>query len=119
MTGARQSRRSPAASRALVRVQRAATELASSARFARIMDPETDGRISYSAMCGGIEAVVTSLVRDLAGCEAGDALEQAFKTVYDDDTPEARAIIERAERRASNLAASRRPLPAPSAEVPR
>lgn len=117
MAAASRPRRSPAQSRTLARVQLAAAQLASSARFARIMDPETEGRISYSAMCGGLEAVVTSLVRDLAGREAGDAFEKALKDVYDDDTPEARAIIERAERRANNLAASRRPFPATTAGV--
>jgi hypothetical protein len=59
------------------RVKQLVGEIEGCARTARTIDPSEP--FSYPAMYGGMQSVLTGLVRDLAGLEAEQLIRQAFE----------------------------------------
>lgn len=73
---------SPEAIRALV--ARIPEEIRGCGKTARNIDPKRG--FSYPAMCGGLQSVVRALVQDLAGADAAEEVEQAFRDVFGSGT---------------------------------
>jgi len=71
------------------RVQQLATEILNAARWARRIDPDTYGAISYAGMCGGLEAIIRGLIAHLGGEDAAATIAAAFGAAYDNATPDA------------------------------
>lgn len=72
------------------RVSELAAEIRRVGESARKADPQTRGRVSYPAMCGGLHAIVSRLVRELSGDRAAAYIDAAFADAYR-DPPEGEA----------------------------
>lgn len=66
------------------RVAQLAQEIRQCAATARVIDPAES--FSYPAMCGGLQATVRALVRDLAGDEAAKETDHAFDDAHRSDS---------------------------------
>lgn len=66
------------------RVAQLAAEIRGVGESSRQIDASTHGRISYPAMCGGLQVVLKGLVLELAGKAAAAEIDAAFNAAYAD-----------------------------------